>query len=196
MLELIKKDLLDLRGSDVKIFGQPTTLSERNAEDITVNIIDLVDALNDYEITSEKACQLLGVEAVDDIDDLDYTTADNSYNWSGMVDHDFDYHFYEVGGEVVVSIKFHRFGDVRGNYTETAYLLFDDTYLFNELIHEQQHDFVIAVNRLEFSCTSRIKDEYIRCSAKTEDGYLDLDILAYDLADVTAEIAKELEAIA
>ena len=196
MLKDIKKDLEALRGADVKIFGQPTTLATRSDDDITVDILDLVEAFADYEVTYRKACDLLEVENVDDIDGLDYIIADNSYNWNGMGSNDFDYRTYETNGEgIVLSIKFHRFGDVRGNYTENAYLLFDDIYIFDEIIGEQFHNFNVTANGLDFMCTTRIVDEYIRCSAKTDSGYIDLDILGYDKNDLLEELVNEMEAI-
>jgi len=196
MLKDIKKDLEALRGADVKIFGQPTTLATRSDDDITVDILDLVEAFADYEVTYRKACDLLEVESVDDIENLDYTSADNSYNWGGMGSNDFDYKTYDLeNGDALVSIKFHRFGDVRGNYTETAYLLFDDIYIFDEIVGEQMHDFYSVVNGLEFMCTSHIADEYIRCSAKTDSGYIDLDVLGSDKYEVLTELGNEMEAI-
>ena len=196
MLKDIKKDLEALRGADVKIFGQPTTLATRSDDDITVDILDLVEAFADYEVTYRKACDLLEVENVDDIDGLDYIIADNSYNWNGMGSNDFDYRTYETNGEgIVLSIKFHRFGDVRGNYTENAYLLFDDIYIFDEIIGEQFHNFNVTANGLDFMCTTRIVDEYIRCSAKTDSGYIDLDVLGYDKNDLLEELVNEMKAI-
>ena len=197
MIKDIKKDLLELRGADVKIFGQSTTLPVRSDNDITVDILELVEVLADYEVTYRKACDLLEVESVDDIDGLDYIIADNSYNWGGHIDHDFDYHVYEThnGEGIVLSIKFHRFGDVRGNYTENAYLLFDDIYIFDEIVGDQMHDFYSVVNGLEFMCTTSIVDEYIRCSAKTDSGYIDLDVLGYDKNDLLEELVNEMEAI-
>ena len=197
MIKNIKKDLEELRGADVKIFGQPTTLATRSDDDITVDVLDLVEALADYEVTYRKACDLLEVESVDDIEGLDYIIADNSYNWGGMGSNDFDYHVYEThnGEGVVLSVKFHRFGDIRGNYTETAYLLFDDIYIFHEIVGEQMHDFYSVVNGLEFLCVSRITDEYIRCSAKTDSGYIDLDVLGCDKYEVLTELVNEMEAI-
>jgi hypothetical protein len=113
-----------------------------------------------------------------------------------MGSNDFDYRAYETNGEgIVLSIKFHRFGDVRGNYTENAYLLFDDIYIFDEIVGDQMHDFYSVVNGLEFMCTTSIVDEYIRCSAKTDSGYIDLDILGYDKNDLLEELVNEMEAI-
>jgi len=197
MLKDIKKDLEALRGADVKIFGQPTTLPGRSDDDITVDILDLVERFTDYEVLDHKACKLLNVESVDDIENLDYTSADNSYNWGGMGSNDFDYRVYEThnGEGVVLSVKFHRFGDIRGNYTENAYLLFDDIYIFDEIVGEQMHDFYSVVNGLEFMCTSHIADEYIRCSAKTDSGYIDLDVLGSDKYEVLTELGNEMEAI-
>jgi len=198
MIKDIKRDLIELRGATVDIFGQSQVLPARSEDDITVDILELVDALGDCEITNNRVCALLEVESVDDIENLDYKHADNSYNWGGMISNDFDYRIYTPaqGEGIVLAVKFHRFGDVRGNYTDTAYCLLNDEHELHEIFNEQFHDFYIIVESMEFSCTSRINDEYIRCSAKTNTGYIDLDVVGYDKSDVLAELVKEFEEVA
>ena len=71
--------------------------------------------------------------------------------------------------------------------------MFDDNFDFHEIINEQFHNFSVKVDGLEFSCTSRIVDEYVRCSAKTDEGYIDLDVLAYDMEDVKKELIQQKE---
>ena len=178
-LKLIKEDIEQLH---------------QDTDSINVDILDLVEAFEDYEITERNACKLLHVESVDDIEDLEYETGENSYNWGGMSNHDFNYYIYKTSnGNSVISWRVHRFGDIRGNYTETAFLLFDDNFDFHEIINEQFHNFSVKVDGLEFSCTSRIVDEYVRCSAKTDEGYIDLDVLAYDMEDVKKELIQQKE---
>ena len=196
MLKDIKKDLMELRGADVKIFGQPTTLPTRDGDEITVDALEVIDAFDDYEIGSKVACELLNIESIDDILDLDYERMDNSYNWSGMISNDFVYTVYITGdGQHIILISFHRFGDVRGNYTEDAFLLFEDDYTFNEVLGEQCNYFYVIVKGLEFSCTSGIFEEGVACSAKTNEGYLDFTVYGSDAEDIHDELLKELEAL-
>ena len=197
MLNEIKKDLLELRGSEVKIFGQATTLPALDDESIYVDITHLVEALADYEISQDKARDLLDLVNIEDVDALDYVYADNSYNWDGMGSNEFDYKVYALDdGENIVRIKFHRFGDVRGNYTDDAFLLFDDLFEFDEIVAEQFNDFYVVVDGLEFHCQTRITSQYVACSAKTDKGYLDLDVIGSDKYDVLTELVNELEVVA
>ena len=149
-----------LKGANVSIFGQPVTLPE-DTDKTTVDIIDILKNLEEHELIElydycynneteeeEEINILEDCESGDDVisvlaeyeyikDDCDYN-GDNSYNWSGNVSHDFDIKIYKnaFDGGVFVEFKVHRFGDVRGNYTESVILQFDDEYNFWECIGE------------------------------------------------------------
>ena len=127
-LNEIKKDLESLRGKDVKIFGQPTTL----AKDYGVFYVDAIDVID----------ELIEIFVEIDYNDLDETlekmnasekTSGNSYNWSGNISNDFNFTFWDTQQGLILEIKFHRFGDVRGNYTDSALIPLDDEYQFYEL---------------------------------------------------------------
>jgi len=196
MLKDIKKDLMELRGADVKIFGQATTFPTRDGDEITVDALEVIDAFDDYEIGSKVVCELLNIESIDDVLDLEHESADNSYNWSGHISNEFDYHVYATDeGQYIVSIKFHRFGDVRGNYTEDAFLLFEDNYTFHDVMNEQHNYFYVIVKGLEFHCNADVYTESIYCSAKTNEGYLDFEVYGSDAEDIHDELLKELEAL-
>lgn len=48
-IEAIKNDIVSLRGTEVKIFGQPTTL-DAEVGDLTIDILDVLDNLKPYEV--------------------------------------------------------------------------------------------------------------------------------------------------
>jgi hypothetical protein len=129
---IIIKDLKHLKGST--FFGGSFTVdrNERRSRNLEIGAIDLVEALKPYEINF-KALYKVDFDNVvyDDIEGnyelikLDITS-NNSYNWNGQVV--FNYNEIEVidryGMEhKYITVKFHRFGDVRGNYTD--YMVLD-----------------------------------------------------------------------
>lgn len=140
-IQKIREDILALRGANVHIFGQPTTLPE----DVNEGVIDILDVLKELE---EFEVELVHEIYDEDIDEdveitfdsvekyVDYMEdelgtwkeigSDNSYNWSAPVSNDFNFTTYKdtETGDFYVKFMVHRFGDVRANYTEYALLKF------------------------------------------------------------------------
>src|SRR5699024_1669461 len=99
---------------------------------------------------------------------------------SAPVSNHFDFKMYELlhtGGTLVdelphtggtlVEMKVHRYGDVRGNYTETFLLEFDNDYTFLETISENSKLVTIEVDEENydvmvnpFSVVMEFMDEY------------------------------------
>lgn len=128
----IIKDLKHLKGNT--FFGGAYTVhrNERKSRNLEIGAIDLVEALKPYEINF-KALYKVDFDNVVYEDaqgyyegiDLDITS-NNSYNWNAQVV--FNYNEIEVEDDFSVykryiTVKFHRFGDVRGNYTD--YMVLD-----------------------------------------------------------------------
>ena len=174
-----------LKGADVRIFGQPVTLPE-DTDKTTIDIIDILKNLEEYELTEfydyrynneteedEEINILKDCENSDDVisalvdygyinDYCDYK-GDNSYNWSGNVSHDFDIKIYNnaLDGGAFVEFQVHRFGDVRGNYTESVILQFDNEYTFWECIRECDRYECIKVDGKSYDYTvSVLSDTY------------------------------------
>jgi len=95
-----------------------------------------------YELQEENAAPASVEEYLDYMDEMGYLeekSHDNSYNWSGNVSNDFNFRTYEhEDGSYYVEFKVHLYGDVRGNYTDSVLLKFDNDYGFFEAITE--HD--------------------------------------------------------
>lgn len=124
-METIKNDILSLRGADVLIFGQKTTLPT-SAELDEIDTVDIIDRLAPYEVT-ELTIDQLG----------EIIEHNNSFNWLGRVSDHFVYSIYACGdGHVYVVFKVHRYGDVKTNYTAEALLKFNDPREFYEVIAE------------------------------------------------------------
>src|SRR5699024_3147981 len=146
------------------------------------------------------------LESIGYIADVYDYKADNSYNWLAPVSNHFDFKMYELlhtggtlvdelphtGGTLVdelthtggtlVEMKVHRYGDVRGNYTETFLLEFDNDYTFLETISENSKLVTIEVDEENydvmvnpFSDVMEVMDEYgtlITETCETEKKYI------------------------
>ena len=151
-------DLLQLRGATVKYFGEAVTLPN-TVDDLEIDTINILEDMEEYELDwydfryytededgneidvdifegCETGEQILDVlEEYGYIEDT-YFAADNSYNWSAPVSNDFDFKVYRdfVSDGVFVDFMVHRFGDVRGNYTDSVIYHFDSVDEFYELL--------------------------------------------------------------
>ena len=179
------KEIEALKGAKVSIFGQPVTLPEDTDKTI-IDIIDILKNLEEYEITElydyrynneteedEEIDILEDCENGDDVisalieygyisDECDYK-GDNSYNWGGNVSHDFDIKIYNnaLYDGVFVEFKVHRFGDVRGNYTESVILQFNDEYDFWECIGEcDRYEYIEIDGKIYDYTVSALNDTY------------------------------------
>lgn len=81
------------------------------------NVLELLYELKDYEIeTTEKSIDWIVVHA-------DHHW--NTYNWNANIDHNIDVAEMEINGYSYMAIMVHRYGDVRGNYTDRFLVSFD-----------------------------------------------------------------------
>ena len=151
-------ELMELRGATVEYWGETVTLPNKIG-DLEIDTINILEDMEEYEIDwydfryytedddgneievdifegCETGEQILDVlEEYGDIEDT-YFAADNSYNWSAPVSNDFDFKIYRdfVSDGVFVGFMVHRFGDVRGNYTDSVIYHFDSVDEFYELL--------------------------------------------------------------
>jgi|694.fasta_scaffold145487_2 hypothetical protein len=102
--------------------------------------IDILEALKPLEVNDYKREAIL--KAFED-SDRDYVEAKNSYNWSGNIDHDMQWYVIEVNERKYMILSFHRYGDVRVNYTNEVVLSYDDIDaddFYNAIIESDKHD--------------------------------------------------------
>ena len=151
-------ELMQLRGATVKYFGQAVTLPNKIG-DLEIDTINILKDMEEYELdwydfryyTEDEddneievdifdGCET-GEEILDVLEEYGYIedtyfVADNSYNWSAPVSNDFYFKIYRdfVSGGVFVDFTVHRFGDVRGNYTDSVIYRFDSADEFYELL--------------------------------------------------------------
>jgi len=119
-LEAILKDVESLEGKEVTIFGQPVTLDNYQDKGFTPRVKDFITALMDYEVNTLTSDKIINLHNHDD--NFKCLRVDNSYNWSGSIDHNFSYYHYQYKDSDFIIFSVHRYGDVRVNYTEEAVL--------------------------------------------------------------------------
>ena len=151
-------ELMQLRGATVKYWGDTVTLPS-TVDDLEIDTINILRDMEEYELdwydfryyTEDEdgneievdifdGCET-GEEILDVLEEYGciedtYFAADNSYNWSAPVSNDFDFKVYSdsLSGGVFVDFMVHRFGDVRGNYTDSVIYHFDSVDEFYELL--------------------------------------------------------------
>ena len=97
------------------------------------NVLELLYELKDYEIETfdtEKSIDLVVEHA---------NNHWNTYNWNANIDHHIDVAELEISGYTYMAIMVHRYGDVRGNYTDRFIVKFDDICDFYELESRMQY---------------------------------------------------------
>ena len=183
----IVEDIKNLRGKEVRIFGQPTVLSD-SVDDYTIDILDVLSNLSDYVIDlnsyidyyyddelecDEEYCIFDDVDG-NDVDDVlevlerygyisdvcDYK-GDNSYNWGSPISNDFNISVYNdmLDGGIFVEFKVHRYGDVRGNYTDSVLLHFNNEYEFYEILSENNKYATVTVDGVDYDIDIRITSD-------------------------------------
>ena len=151
-------ELMQLRGATVKYWGATVTLPN-TVSDLEIDTINILKDMEEYELDwydfryytedddgneievdifegCETGEQILDALAEYGYIEDTYFAADNSYNWSAPVSNDFDFKVYRdfVSDGVFVDFSVHRFGDVRGNYTDSVIYHFDSVDEFYELL--------------------------------------------------------------
>ena len=97
-------------------------------------VIPFLESLKDYEVDMSQS------EIKDMMNFWDSNFSEpkykrnNTYNYNANIDHDIDYRIVESEHDGIwFAFMVHRYGDVRGNYTDWAVCKFDSIYDFWEL---------------------------------------------------------------
>ena len=153
----IIEEVKNLRGANVKVFGQPTTLPSDYGK-YTIDIIDVLNHLEDYEIPEivdywdfeededgEEEEVLHEISAEEYLELLDSQgmlveeeTSNNTYNWSAPISNNFYYHVYKNlrDDNLIIEMAIHKYGDIRGNYSSEFYIVVYDIDEFYDILTE------------------------------------------------------------
>lgn len=118
------------------------------------NIIPFLEELKAYEIDMSQDDVMASREGL--YDKLNFC---NTYNYNACIDHDFEFDYYisPINNKFIVFIMVHRFGDVRGNYTDMACFEFDNEFEFWELESMMQCK---QINERYFADVNILNEEY------------------------------------
>ena len=187
----IINDIKEIHETPVYYFGDYHELGTLETDDFAINIIDVLEALEPYEIT----------ESIDELteggyiyNDCDYR-GDNSYNWMAPVNHHFNFNIYDnentACGVCYIEFKVHRFGDVRGNYTETVVLRFDNNYEFLEILSECNKYNSIEIDGNNYNVDVNIFADGFEIF--DDNGNYITTVYGYNADEITEEIRNALE---
>ena len=97
-------------------------------------VIPFLKELKDYEVDMSQSEIKDMINFWDSNFDKPKYWGDNTYNHGANIDHDIDYRIVESAHDGVwFAFMVHRYGDVRGNYTDWAVCQFDNLYELWEL---------------------------------------------------------------
>ena len=204
----IIEEVKSLRGANVEIFGQPTTLPSDYGKYI-IDTIDILKNLEDYEIPEIIDYWTFEEEGGEDIEVLEEITCEeyldilddngflveekinNTYNWSAPVSDDFYYHIYKNlrDDNLIIKIAIHRYGDIRCRYTDEFCIVVDDEDMFWDILYEVDRYNIVEVDGKKYDIITRFDSDMFEVN--TEEGYYVGEIYAEDDEEAIEEI-KEL----
>ena len=208
----IIEEVKNLRGANVKVFGQPTTLPFDYGK-YTIDIIDVLNRLEDYEIPEivdywdfeededgEEEEVLHEISAEEYLELLDSQgmlveegTSNNTYNWSAPISNDFYYHIYKNlrDDNLIIKIAIHRYGDARCHYTDEFCIIVDSEEEFFDILCESDTFNTVEINEKKYYIDIRLFNDMFEVC--TEDGDCIGDIYVEDDEEAIEEIKKLIE---
>ena len=204
----IIEEVKALRGANVRVFGQPTTLTSDYGK-YTIDTIDILNTLEKYEAPEFVDYWTFEEEDGEDIEVLEEITYEeylnilddngllveknsgNTYNWSAPISNDFYYYIYENlrDDNLIIKIAIHRYGDVRGNYTDEFCIIVDSEEEFFDILSESDKFNTIEIDGKEYYVDIRMFSDVFEVS--DTDGECIGTIYAEDDEEAIKEI-KEL----
>ena len=193
----IIEEVKSLRGANVRVFGQPTTLPNDYGKYI-IDTIDILKNLEDYEAPEIVDYWTFEEEDGEDIEVLREVTideylelledefeliegkSDNTYNWSAPVSNDFYFHIYKNlrDDNLIIKIAIHRYGDVRCNYTDEFCIIVDSEEEFYGILCESDIYNTVEIDGKKYDIDIRIFNDTF--DVNTEEGYYVGEIYAED----------------
>ena len=183
----IIEEVKNLRGANVEVFGQPTTLPSDYGKYI-IDTIDILNNLEDYEIPEIIDYWTFKEEDGEDIEVLEEITCEeyleildeegllveknsnNTYNWSAPISNDFYYHIYENlrDDNIIIKIAIHKYGDARCNYTDEFCIIVDSEEEFYDILCESDTFNTIEIDEKKYYIDIRLFNDMFEVC--TEDG--------------------------
>ena len=206
----IIEEVKALRGANVEVFGQPTTLPFDYGK-YTIDIIDVLNHLEDYEIPEIIDYWTFEEEDGEDIEVLEEITCEeyldilddngllveknsgNTYNWSAPISNDFYYHIYKNlrDDNLIIKMAIHRYGDARCNYTDEFCIIVDSEEEFFDILCESDKFNTIEIEGKNYYIDVRMFSDVFEVS--DTDGECIGTIYAEDDEEAIEEIKALIE---
>lgn len=199
----IIEEVKTLRGANVEVFGQPTTLT-RDYGKYIIDTIDILKNLEDYEIpdiiyyfnfegenyevNAEEYLQWLEEEGF-----LVEENNGNTYNWSAPISNDFYYHIYKnlKDDNFIIKIAIHRYGDIRCNYTDEFCIIVDSEEMLFDILCECDEFNTVEIDGKFYYIDIRVLNDTF--DVNTEEGCYIGEIYAENDEEAIEEIKKLIE---
>lgn len=151
-IQNIINEIQGLQGANVEIFGQQTTLSN-TIDKFDIDICDFIGVFDGMEVDlirevyneDEDDYEEVEIDSIEEyLNDLEMNfglkeiESNNTYNWLAPINHHFNFKIYESLDSYYMVLSVHKYGDVRGNYTEETLIKFDGEWELQEKFYENE----------------------------------------------------------
>lgn len=153
-------------------------------------VIPFLEELKEYEVEMSQADIKDMMNFWDSNFDRSSYTRNNTYNHNANIDHDIDYRIVESTHDGVwFAFMVHRYGDVRGNYTDWAVCKFDYVESIFELESVMQYKNIIGKYVADINIFSEEYEVYDYINDKDIGIFYDIEV--DDLLNSIAELEGE-----
>lgn len=183
------------------VFGVYDANDRSEKEILSITELEVAEYLKDYEVDFQDVYNdYNNDDIIVDLDEFFYDNieydnlyinvkhSNNSYNWSSSAI--FNYDVLEINDIEYVAIKFHRYGDVRGNYTD--YMLLNmDLEAFYEELSELNSYLDVDFEGNNISVDYSVLNEYGVYTIYSADLDIDECDICIDIDNTSEDTAKE-----
>ena len=184
------------------VFGVYDANDRSKSEILSITELEVAEYLKDYEVDFQDIYNYNNEDnnIIVDLDEFFYDNieydnlyinvkhSNNSYNFGSSAI--FNYDVLEINDIEYVAIKFHRFGDVRGNYTDYM-LLKINSYEFYELLSELICWFDVDYEGNNISVDYSVLNESSVYNIYSDDLDIDIYDTYIDIDNTSEDTAKE-----
>ena len=130
MGQTIKSIIKEIKNSNIKI--------GREIEEGLVNIFDILEDFEGCEVKGKLLREINEYEGYTNNEIWSEIERGNTYNYNSRISHDINWSMFQFKGRNILEIRVHLYGDIRCNYSDTVYILWD---YFKSYIGEDYEDF-------------------------------------------------------
>lgn len=209
-------DIVKIRGQEIDDFGEPRIMDEK--EDFDPLLIDTADVLKElqdnevvdyiaYDPETEEDINFEDLTSymdyIEDVHGFEEVLSSNTFNGSAPVSNHMDFTVFKfedgfMGDKTFVELKTQLgYGDVRGNYTDTALLEFEsEDDFYEKFLEAGSKETKLELDDREFLIQSSINQNIYQVFEEMSDGSIEdvTEIEEYpDIEEVKILLAEHLD---